>query len=271
MVTFLFWNINKKPLLESITWLVHNHNIDVLILAESQLKDINILKSLNLPSEACYTIMPPGLPSPIRIYSRFSPRFINPIEDVGGIAIRQIMPPIGLDLLLIAVHLPSKLHQAEHDQVFNCTRFARIIEEAESKIGHTRTLIIGDLNMNPFECGMVGAEGFHAISDRRIAAIGTRQVAGESRRFFYNPMWNYFGDTPPGPPGTYFYNTGTQVNHYWNIFDQVLIRPELLEKFSDENLSVITEIDSRPLLSESGRPNRSFASDHLPILLGLKL
>ncbi len=34
---------------------------------------------------------------------------------------------------------------------------------------------------------------------------------------------------------------------------------------------VITEIDSRPLLSKNGRPSRDFASDHLPIILGLEL
>lgn len=271
MVTFLFWNINKKPLLESISWLVHNHDVDVLILAESQLNEIDVLKSLNLPGKPCFSIMPPGLPIAIKIYSRFSRRFVRAVRDAGGIAIRQIIPPIGLDVLLVAVHLPSKLHQAEQDQVLNCTRFARIVEEVESNIGHTRTLIIGDLNMNPFECGMVGAEGIHAVSDRRIAARGTRQVGGESRRFFYNPMWNYFGDAPPDPPGTYFYDTGTQVNLYWNIFDQVLIRPELLDAFSDENLRVVTEIGPRTLLSKSGRPDSNFASDHLPILLSLTL
>lgn len=271
MITFLFWNINKKPLLESITWLVHNHNIDVLILAESELNETHLLKSLNLPGEPCFSIMPPGLPSRIKIYSRFSSRFIKPIEDTGDIAIRQIMPPIGLDMLLVVTHLQSKLYQKEQDQILNCTRFARKIEEVENIVGHTRTLVIGDLNMNPFECGIVGAEGIHAVSDRRIAARGTRQVAGESRRFFYNPMWNYFGDAPPDPPGTYFYDTGTQVNLYWNLFDQVLIRPELLEVFSDENLRVVTEIGSRSLLSKSGRPDSNFASDHLLILLTLTL
>jgi hypothetical protein len=271
MISFLFWNINKKPLLEPITWLVHNHDIDILILAESELNDIDILKSLNLQGGPCFTIMPPGLPSRIKMYTRFSHRFIKPISDNGEIMIRQIVPPIGLDFLLVAAHLPSKLYQTERDQIFFCTRISKIIEESESKVGHTRTLIIGDLNMNPFECGMVGADGIHAISDRRIAAMGTRKVAGESRRFFYNPMWNYFGDALPDPPGTYFYNAGTQVNFYWHIFDQVLIRPELLDMFSDENLRIITEIGSRSLLSESGRPDSRLASDHLPILLSLKL
>ena len=271
MISFLFWNINKKPLLESIAWLVHNNEIDVLILAESELNDVDILKSINLRDKPCFTIMPPGLPSRIKMYSRFSHHFIKPISDGSGIAIRQIIPPIGPDILLVAAHLPSKLHLKDQDQILNCTSFAKMIEETEDRIGHTRTLIIGDLNMNPFESGMIGAAGIHAVSDRRIASKGTRQVDGKPYRYFYNPMWNYFGDTPPKPCGTYFYDTGTQVNFYWNIFDQVLIRPELLNTFSDENLRIITQIGSNSLLSKLGRPDSNFASDHLPILLTLNI
>jgi len=37
MTTFLFWNINKQPILELIVSLVREHNVDVLILAESEL------------------------------------------------------------------------------------------------------------------------------------------------------------------------------------------------------------------------------------------
>ena len=268
---FLFWNIGRRPLLTPITDLVHTHEVDILIIAESELSDIEMLRSLNSRGVPCFTISPPGVPGLVKIYSHLSWDFIRPIRDSRGVAIRQIAPPVGNDLILVAVHLPSKLHQTEQDQVLNCTRLSRMIEEVEKEIGHTRTLVMGDLNMNPFECGMIGAEGIHAISDRVIASKGTRRVAGEDRRFFYNPMWNCFGDGPPGPPGTYFYDTGTQVNMYWNIFDQVLMRPELITAFSDENLRIITELGSRSLLSPSGRPDQTFGSDHLPILLSLRL
>ncbi|MHC4430644.1 MAG: hypothetical protein ACYTBS_02275, partial [Planctomycetota bacterium] len=110
--------------------------------------------------------------------------------------------------------------------------------------------------MNPFEHGIVGAAGIHAVSDRSIAARGTRKVGGEDRRFFYNPMWSYFGDVSPGPPGTYFYDTGTQVNLYWNIFDQVLILAE--SKIPDMDLirSLYSEDSPRFSLAPPGLPSR---------------
>jgi len=69
----------------------------------------------------------------------------------------------------VAVHLSSKLYQKQDDHILYSTRLARQIGEAEQSLGHSRTLIIGDLNMNPFESGVVGAEALHGVADRRIA------------------------------------------------------------------------------------------------------
>lgn len=270
VVTFLFWNINKRPLTNIIAKLIRAHNVDILIITESEIRDIDILKSAKAESGTTFTITCPEFPTRVKIYSRLS-RFVKPVMDFPGVAIRRLMLPVGNDVLFVAAHLPSKLYQTEHDQLFACTRLAKAIDEAESRVRHTRTLIIGDLNMNPFECGVLGADGIHGVSDRRIAARGMRRVAGKDCRFFYNPMWNYLGDAPPGPPGTYFYDTGRQINTYWNIFDQVLFRPELLDAFSDENLQVLTEVDTTSLATQSGRPDDNIGSDHFPILLSLKI
>jgi len=213
----------------------------------------------------------PGLSPRLRIYSRYDRRYFTACKDMGGIAIRHLAPPMGPDILLVIVHLPSKLHQTEHDQALACTRLARTICEHEQSLGHSRTVVVGDLNMDPFEYGVVGAEGLHAIMDRRIAARGARRVQGEDRTFFYNPMWSRLGDGAPGPPGTYYCDTGKQVNFYWNTYDQVLVRPALLSAFDSQDVTVLTEAGKRSLLSDSGRPDAAGASDHLPVLFELDL
>ena len=102
--------------------------------------------------------------------------------------------PLGDDFLVVAVHLSSKLRKKTEDQIMSTLRLARYIREAEQNVGHQRTIILGDLNMNPFEVGVVGTEGLHGVMDRRTAAGISRVVHGEEYTFFYNPMWGKLGD-----------------------------------------------------------------------------
>lgn len=270
MATFLFWNIRRQKILDHIVVLAHTYNVDVIILAESNISADSLQMALNENQSALY-FPDPGFSTQLQIYTRYLYSFFKPIRDMGGIAIRHLIPPVGRDILLVIVHLPSKIYQKEYDQVFACIRLANIITEDERKVGHTRTVLIGDLNMDPFEHGIVGADGLHGLSDRRIVKKGFRNVGGENRIFFYNPMWNYFGDMNSHPPGTYFFDTGKQVNLYWHMFDQVLVRPDLLDSVRKESVKIITEVAGVSLLNNSGRPDTKIGSDHLPIIFTLDL
>ena len=77
-------------------------------------------------------------------------------------------------------------------------------------------------------------------------------------------MWGYFGDKSPGPPGTYYYSATNPINYFWNIYDQVLVRPGVLDWFHD--LSILDHDGKESLLSGNGLPNKSQASDHLPLI-----
>jgi hypothetical protein len=85
---------------------------------------------------------------------------------------------------------------------------AEQIHEAETQYVHTRTVVVGDMNMNPFEDGMCRSEGLHAVMCKHIARKEKRTVLGKERLFFYNPMWNFLGDETRGPPGTYYRSKG---------------------------------------------------------------
>jgi hypothetical protein len=58
--------------------------------------------------------------------------------------------------------------------------------------------------------------------------------------------------------------------YFWNILDQVLIRPALLDVFRDE-IAIVDTVDGRSLLDERGRPCQQIGSDHLPIHFQLRL
>lgn len=270
MATILFWNINKKNLLKDIVYLCHHHNVDVLILAESQLSEVDLLPLLNSSeSNGLYLALFNYLSVRLSFFFRYPFQSIRSVADSRDVSIRQISPPIGMSLLLVGLHLPSKLHLDERKQMMHATRVSRIIQDAEATVGHSRTLVIGDFNMNPFEPGLVAADGFHAVMDQRTARKGSRIVQGEDKPFFYNPMWGLMGDSSPGSPGTYYYSRGGYINYFWNTFDQVLLRPALLDFFPQEDLQVISEVGEKGLLSENGLLQS--ASDHLPILVRLNI
>lgn len=267
MPSFLFWNLNNKPLGKEVASLCHEYSVDVLVLAECEITEVELQRELNHGQAATY-LAPPNYSSRLKFLTKLPHGSMAPLLDDGGLSIQKITPPLGDAFLLVAAHLRSKLHMTESDQMFSATRVRQAIVDAEKEVSHCRTVVIGDLNMNPFENAMVSAEGMHGVLDRRIAARGTRTVEGKERMFFYNPMWGRMGDSSDGPPGTYFKDMSNYVNHYWNTFDQVLIRPDLLGCYEDENLVVIAEVGGQSLLS-SDRINRNF-SDHLPIYLNLR-
>jgi hypothetical protein len=129
---------------------------------------------------------------------------------------------------------------------------------------------VGDFNLNPFDYGAVVANGLHGVMTKAIASEGSRVINGVEFPFFYNPMWSRLGDQSPGPPGSYFYRSARHVNLFWNTFDQVLVRPDLIDEFQDKSLRVLTAVRGINLIKR-GRPDKATYSDHLPLVFQLEL
>lgn len=272
MIRFLFWNVNGSPLAETIRNLVVRHDVDILMLVESSIPSGKLLRVINEQASRPF-FLPFTLLTSVSIYTRFSSRFLRAVEEDpdARLSIRRLVLPSGVDLLLAVVHLPSKLRWNESSQHQFCPRVAERIAIAESRVGHSRTLVVGDFNMNPFEPGMVSGYGFHAVMRRDIAAEKHRTIVGEKRQFYYNPMWSFMGDASGGPSGTYFYRRSEPVCYFWNTFDQVLLRPALLDCFRNADLQILTTDGVTEFTGRHKRPDHRRVSDHLPILFGLDL
>jgi hypothetical protein len=274
MLTFLFWNL-KSDNIYVLAGLVKEHNVDVLILAECLIAPGLILAALN-PTTAEYYYAQTDC-AKLQLYTRFSDEYVLPVQKEDGSAmkgddftIRRLSLRDRPEVLLCGVHFPSKLYQTPADQTHYATRFANLLAEAEDAAGHTRTVLVGDLNMNPYEDGVVFASGLHAVMTRRIANKLTRRVKFESNLYFYNPMWAHFGEKVEGHAGTYYYSSPKTRADFWNIYDQVLIRPALLPYFRDDDVQIICRClaDDVPLVTPEGIPH---ISDHLPVLFRLHI
>jgi Endonuclease/Exonuclease/phosphatase family. len=273
MLKFLFWNTKRRPLENLVADLCRTHEIDLLLLVENTAPPARMLLSLNKKSADYRYHHSPS--EKTKLYSRLPRNSVINMRDTLDSSFRRVQLLVGNDLLLVAVHLPSKLYMAPADQSQICTRIARHVREEELKAGHMRTIVVGDFNMNPFEDGLVSSEGFHAVMTRALAAKGARSVRQDDRPFFYNPMWNRFGESLTRglyghrPAGTYYYADSKPVSLFWHVFDQVLIRPDLLNCFDDQSLHIVTSAGDTSLLKADQTPNSRAASDHLPIVFTL--
>lgn len=270
MVTFLLWNVARQPIESAIAELARLYEIDVLIFAECTTPLGRMLRALNAGADAPYFLLPGRLCERITIYGRFQDRFITPVFETGRTTIRTLSLPARTEIILAATHLPSKLYWDEGSQAFEAAELAQAVRQVEEQIGHDRSILVGDLNMNPFEPGLVAAPALNAVMTRGIASRGHRTVQGREYPHFYNPNWGCFGDVTPGPAGTYFRAGSVHKATFWSIFDQVLVRPSLLDRFASDGVEILDGVGETSLLTESGVPSTSF-SDHLPIMFRLSL
>lgn len=270
MTTFLFWNLGRRPLERALADLAYEHAADVVILAESVTSSRTLLAELNRQVTGSYFETPVLGCTRLRVFVRFDPYHLTTIYEEDRLSIRSLHLPPANPILIAMLHLPSKRNWSTESQGAESQEVNRAIRTAEREVGHERTLVVGDLNMNPFEPGMVNANGFNGVMSRTIASKRYRRVL-RPYPYFYNPMWSLFGDASGGPPGTYYYANSEHHCLYWNMFDQVLVRPDLLDRFDNAHLSIPVTVGGKSLLTAAGIPNKQQASDHLPLVFRLSL
>ncbi|TGK51139.1 hypothetical protein EHQ16_19345 [Leptospira kanakyensis] len=270
MFKILFWNIKQANIGDSIASLAIENDLDLILLAENNFSHVgNFLGELNKTNYK-YSLIQNFSSNDRNVYFRAKSNLINRIEDGLHHTVLHINLPGLPDFNIILVHLISKLFFSSESQFAELAKLNEIILKQETKVQHKRTLLIDDFNMNPFESGMVNSTTLNAVSNRTIASKNSRKVLDNNYYYFYNPMWNFFGDKNK-VSGTYYNNKAEHVKHFWNIYDQVLIRPDLIQNFSLDSLKIIDTIQSKPIVTKSGIPNKNKFSDHLPIYFELNI
>jgi exonuclease III len=272
MTSFLFWNVMKRDLRDLIARAVVEHDIDILMLAESGVADAEMIATLNAATKQNYiTPLEATDEDKVRIFTRIKRSNWRPISRGGPrMVVWRVKVGRPPGVLLAVAHFPSKNNESSSGQAMLATRFATDIVLAEQTAKHERTILVGDLNMNPFEDGVTGVMALNAVMTKPLAGRGERVYLGQSYRHFYNPMWGHFGDRTFGPSGTYYHRSATNTEVYWHMLDQVLLRPELMDQLQE--LRILDSIAGESLLTSLvGLPNYSAYSDHLPLQFRLNL
>lgn len=269
-LNFLFWNLNGKNLKEEVVNIVLHHDIDILILAENGIEQKDLLSALNKKNPLFSDNDPLSNCDKVQIFSKFDYHFIRPIEEDRRMSVRRLKLPKFEHINIAALHLFDKIHNDTESQSENASLLAQKIEGFERDYDD-KTIVVGDFNMNPFEKGMVKANGFNAVMSSKLAKKNTRVVNKETYKFFYNPMWSLYGDVKNNVAGSYYYQNSELVTYPWNIFDQLLIRPSLIPNFVKDSIVLLDNDGKKSLLTRNCIPNKTKYSDHLPLIFTLKL
>lgn len=169
------------------------------------------------------------------------------------------------------MHLPSKFNWKNPDHV-SWIRF--LVDDLERIEGSQagRLVLVGDLNMDPFDEAVVGGFGLHALSTLQAAAWHSGRIAQQrqTNRTFFNPMWGLLGSKSGSPAGTFYRRDSVPVNHFWHALDQVLLRPALADKLRGIEILEHDGVD-RLTHRNGGWPDTDVGSDHLPLLFTLDI
>jgi len=278
MPRFLFWNYryDGPDRDEILARLVHAEAVDVVILAESSVDRAELLGHLGADGRT-YSSLP--IPHEwIEIFAAYpADCFLDWNRDEGRLCLRRFKVPGRVDILLGAVHLVSGLHRERSERKSEADPLARAVRDAEREpqVGHERTILVGDFNLNPFDDGMIFPDGFGAMMTKGLVRKSRRSPGQICGRFF-NPIWSRLGqEADDAPPGTYYWNKNRSLNIYWNYLDQVLVGADLLDHFPAEQFRILTSIPGpsgpRPLIRETERHWVIDISDHVPLIFDVDL
>ena len=285
---FLFWNVHQNSVIQNLVRLVEGHNVQVLLLAESPFQDDPdpLLNALNAgpqprgtPSFSCVA---ESAATKVQVFSRMKRgRWIS-LTTHSHYAIWSLFTDASNRLLLTAAHFPS-IQEDQGDgqrkvaiELRNdlCALEARrslLREDINGQKQAPYSLVIGDLNANPFDPGVASIYGLNANLSRDVVrrGKGVRKLHQRSYPMFYNPMWRFFGTPTSGViqetrvQGTYYNRLDKPVCYDWFILDQVLVRPNVLPYFKDTDVSILTQDavqGGAALVSKQGIPIKALSS-----------
>jgi len=274
-IKFLFWNINNKDdsFISEIAKLTSD--VDILLLAENSNIDDTIIEQ-HLGLKKVTYINPKkdeGKLTP-KFYSKFQ---LNEFEHIYTISSkRAVLTSLKLnnidEIIIGGIHLPSKLETTISEQTMIARNCVREIEEIETIRKHSRTIIFGDFNINPFEPGMIEPDAFNATLSSQIAKKISREFQFRKHKYFYNPMWSFLGDRDYKTgdykiPGSYYF----KKDYSWNMYDKVIMRPEMIDIFDFSSLKIIEDLGNEKLVDNDFFIKSDSYSDHLPLKFKINL
>lgn len=173
------------------------------------------------------------------------------------------------DITIISVHFPSQMFHHQEALRDYIRKFRNRIDSDVGNSNEKSIIIIGDVNVNPYEPAMINFDGFMATNStnarKKISTIDIEY----SREPYYNPTWRLYANSVfpgtkkfPRPSGSSF-----DIIEF-HFLDQVLLSNKFKDSIIEDKIEIITSTKNFKLLNE--KYNKIKYSDHLPLFYQFK-
>ena len=252
MRRILFWNINRKDLRVLLCEATKACSADVVVLIEASENSADTLATLKSNVSPDF-YQPSSTAGRFQLFCRDAGLSLTEFYGGDRVSLRRLLYK-RTEFILGLVHVVDRHNWDPMNQSTQVTLLAQELQQYEQKRGHSRTLLIGDFNMNPFDQAMTMAAGMNAMMTKKCVTRGSRTSQSRKYTYFYNPMWGLFGDNTPGPSGTYLSLQLVERRYGWNMLDQVLVRPDAIPWF--KGVTILRNAGDTRLHRNSGRPEQ---------------
>lgn len=173
------------------------------------------------------------------------------------------------DITIISVHFPSQMYHHLESLRDNLRKFRNRIDSEIGNSSEKSILIIGDVNVNPYEPAMINFDGFMATNSIKARNKIKTIDSDDAREPYYNPSWRLYSNNEF--PGTKKFPRPSGSSYdiiEFHLLDQVLISNKLKDNIVEDKIEIVTSTSNYKLLNE--KYHRVDYSDHLPLLYQFK-
>lgn len=257
----LFWNLNKKDNADLALTCMREEKVGIAAFAEFSGTNFS---DEQLKSSGYHPIGYGGCDK-VKIFAKDSIEVLNCFEESRFTV--ALMKSSEICFIVAAAHLVDRRSSTDSEpRLIDIRAMMSVVHGYESKLSIKKTIIMGDMNANPYDKELLHPNAFNAMLFKGIVRNkSTRTWRGSEYPFLYNPTIHWLSEEPENYGSVYYSNDYTSP--IWNCYDQALVSPPLMDSIN--SYSYLKKIGDEDLIAKV-RPN-SKISDHLPLLVDIEL
>ncbi|WP_373217787.1 hypothetical protein [Ruminococcus sp. 5_1_39BFAA] len=223
LLNILFWNLKRNAIEDYIIDCIVENNVDIAVFSEfNGINFINIEKNLG---KMYGRILAAQDDRKVTLIAKntFS---VTILQQQNRYSIYNVKTAVK-DYLLAAVHLEDRRNYKSAERIDTIKRLVADIEQTEELLKCNNTIVIGDLNANPYDEELLSKYAFNAVLFKTIIDKSELTNPNSSKRKrFYNPILHYISEDTEMYGS--FYHEKDYMTSYWHCLDQVLVRKSLV-------------------------------------------